>query len=267
MRPCGGGACHIITNSSNRSDSSDDSAAAHDQPEAADAVANDQPQAAEAVANDQPQAADSVANDQPQAADSVANNRSEQNPNADEDNKVSRKRKNTRVCPLGKESFFKCIHSNGAIFSSTEEEALFGSTEECHYCIAHPHCDKNLEPKRKVRHLNSVSQLGLRQCVIYDWDSMCVESEETLHIMGEIDLCNGTDQPFYRVLLNDGSSSYVAQENLRHCVDPRPINNPLLGRYFRAYVKPYYIPNMQKAYEYPEDATIREQDAFTLSLM
>lgn len=106
-----------------------------------------------------------------------------------------------------------------------------------------------------------------RQAVIFDWDSMCVESEETLKLMGETCLAGGTDQPFYRVLLNDGSSSYVAQENLYLAMDPAPISNPLLGRYFSAYVKPYYIPNMQKAYEYPEDATIREQDSYHLHLM
>ncbi|KAF2350172.1 Hemimethylated DNA-binding domain [Trinorchestia longiramus] len=126
------------------------------------------------------------------------------------------------------------------------------------------------EPPRKVidckRHAGEPrAASGL--CVIYDWDCMCVESEETLQIMGERCLMLGTDQPFYRVLLDNGSCSYVAQETLSHTNHPRPISNPLIGRYFRAFVKPYYIPNMQKAYEYPEDATIREQDAFILSLL
>lgn len=125
------------------------------------------------------------------------------------------------------------------------------------------------EPPRKMDrievHTDGPRSAGL--CVIFDWDSMCVESEETLMIMGETDLTCGTDQPFYKVLLDDGSSSYVAQENLQHTRNPKPINNPLLGRYFRAYERKYYIPNMQKAYEYPEDATIREQDSFILSLL
>ena len=123
------------------------------------------------------------------------------------------------------------------------------------------------EPPKKVNRLSEEEEDDAEYCVIYDWDSMCVESEETLEIMGEKNASLVRDQPFYRVLLHGGSSSYLAQQHLRHTKKPHPIYNPLLGRYFRAYVAPYYIPNMQKAYEYPEDATIREQDAFTLSLL
>lgn len=111
-----------------------------------------------------------------------------------------------------------------------------------------------------------LEQRGGDLCVVYDWDSMCVESEDTLVLMGETGLSHGTDQPFYRVLTDGGSARYLAQENLRHARQPRHLKNPLIGRYFTAFIYPFYIPNPQKAYEYPEDANIREQNALTLKL-
>ncbi|KAG7159433.1 uncharacterized protein LOC121877340 [Homarus americanus] len=111
-----------------------------------------------------------------------------------------------------------------------------------------------------------LEQRGGDLCVVYDWDSMCVESEDTLVLMGETGLAHGTDQPFYRVLTDGGSARYLAQENLRHARQPQHLRNPLIGRYFTAFIYPFYIPNPQKAYEYPEDANIREQNALTLKL-
>lgn len=111
-----------------------------------------------------------------------------------------------------------------------------------------------------------LEQRGGDLCVVYDWDSMCVESEDTLVLMGETGLAYGTDQPFYRVLTDGGSARYLAQENLRHAHQPQHIKNPLIGRYFTAFIYPFYLPNPQKAYEYPEDANIREQNALTLKL-
>ncbi|KAK8735461.1 hypothetical protein OTU49_005403 [Cherax quadricarinatus] len=111
-----------------------------------------------------------------------------------------------------------------------------------------------------------LEQRGGDLCVVYDWDSMCVESEDTLVLMGETGLAHGTDQPFYRVLTDGGSARYLAQENLRHARHPQHLKNPLIGRYFTAFIYPFYIPNPQKAYEYPEDANIREQNALTLKL-
>ncbi|XP_047477466.1 F-box only protein 21-like [Penaeus chinensis] len=111
-----------------------------------------------------------------------------------------------------------------------------------------------------------LEQRGGDLCVVYDWDSMCVESEDTLVLMGETGLAHGTDQPFYRVLTDGGSARYLAQENLRHARQPRHLKNPLIGRYFTAFIYPFYIPNPQKAYEYPEDPNIREQNALSLKL-
>ncbi|CAL4069035.1 unnamed protein product [Meganyctiphanes norvegica] len=111
-----------------------------------------------------------------------------------------------------------------------------------------------------------LEQRGGDLCVVYDWDSMCVESEDTLVLMGETSLVHGTDQPFFRVLTDGGSARYLAQENLRHSRSPCHLKNPLIGRYFTAFMYPFYIPNPQKAYEYPEDANIREQNALMLKL-
>ncbi|KAK3869344.1 hypothetical protein Pcinc_025328 [Petrolisthes cinctipes] len=111
-----------------------------------------------------------------------------------------------------------------------------------------------------------LEQRGGDLCVVYDWDSICVESDDTLVLMGETGLSYGTDQPFYRVLTDGGSCRYLAQENLRHARHPCHIRNPLIGRYFTAFIHPFYLPNPQKAYEYPEDANIREQNALNLKL-
>ena len=48
-------------------------------------------------------------------------------------------------------------------------------------------------------------------CVIYSWDELCRASMEWIHQMGVHQLPNGQWQPFYGVLVNDGSIRYAAQ--------------------------------------------------------
>lgn len=48
-------------------------------------------------------------------------------------------------------------------------------------------------------------------CVIAFWDSRCKASEEWMERMGIRNLTRGMDQPFYHVLVDDGSTRYAAE--------------------------------------------------------
>lgn len=77
--------------------------------------------------------------------------------------------------------------------------------------------------------------------------------------MGVYNLPNKEKQPFYNVLVGDGSTRYAAQENLEPCRQPSEIKHPEIGKYFNEFVKNHYIPNEQKASEYPEDVSALNQ--------
>ena len=48
-------------------------------------------------------------------------------------------------------------------------------------------------------------------CVIFGWDPTCSASEEWMLQMGIHTLSRARTQPFYNVLVNDGSSRYAAE--------------------------------------------------------
>ena len=48
-------------------------------------------------------------------------------------------------------------------------------------------------------------------CVIYGWDHECMASEEWIDRMGVNNLPQKQHQPFYNVLVEDGSNRYAAQ--------------------------------------------------------
>ena len=48
-------------------------------------------------------------------------------------------------------------------------------------------------------------------CVIYGWDYTCEMTEDWIHQMGVNQLPLGPNQPFYNVLVNDGTNRYAAQ--------------------------------------------------------
>ena len=48
-------------------------------------------------------------------------------------------------------------------------------------------------------------------CVIYGWDYTCEMTEAWIHQMGVNQLPLGPSQPFYNVLVNDGTNRYAAQ--------------------------------------------------------
>lgn len=48
-------------------------------------------------------------------------------------------------------------------------------------------------------------------CVIYGWDPKCTMSQEWITTMRVHHLSNGDNQPFYNVLVQDGTCRYAAQ--------------------------------------------------------
>ena len=48
-------------------------------------------------------------------------------------------------------------------------------------------------------------------CVIYSWDEQCRVSQDWLYQMGENCMTSRINQPFYGVLVSDGSVRYAAQ--------------------------------------------------------
>ncbi|XP_035691885.1 F-box only protein 21-like isoform X1 [Branchiostoma floridae] len=90
-------------------------------------------------------------------------------------------------------------------------------------------------------------------CVIYGWDPQCEMSEEWMIQMGVHSLSMGPNQPFFNVLVADGSNRYAARENLEHHQHPCEITHPEIGRYFQQFTGNYYVPNDELKKRYPQD--------------
>ncbi|GLV34229.1 hypothetical protein CBL_00160 [Carabus blaptoides fortunei] len=104
-----------------------------------------------------------------------------------------------------------------------------------------------------MRHL----RLGYT-CVVYDWDPVCLASSDWQEQMNVHMLSMKNEQPFYNVLVEDGSHRYVAQENIVPIADHRSLLlNEDLGSHFSHFCETHFVPNAEKEKEYPEDANIR----------
>ncbi|XP_061458447.1 F-box only protein 21 isoform X1 [Rhineura floridana] len=90
-------------------------------------------------------------------------------------------------------------------------------------------------------------------CVIYGWDPACMMGHEWIRNMNVHSLPHGPHQPFYNVLVEDGSCRYAAQENLEYNVEPREISHPDVGRYFAEFADTHYLANAELEFRYPED--------------
>ena len=79
-------------------------------------------------------------------------------------------------------------------------------------------------------------------CVLYGWDERCMMSEAWQERMGISSLEFQGNQPYYRVLADDDSERYVAQENL---LETRGvfINHRDVGKYFSLYDGERFVPN------------------------
>ncbi|XP_042855383.1 F-box only protein 21-like isoform X2 [Penaeus japonicus] len=96
-------------------------------------------------------------------------------------------------------------------------------------------------------------------CVIFGWDKECRMPSDWVQRMGVHNLLYKTKQPFYNVLVYDGSHRYAAQENLEIATDPRPITHSDVGKYFKKFNGTHYIPNTELEQEYPEDEPVRNE--------
>ncbi|XP_068970232.1 F-box only protein 21-like [Bombus flavifrons] len=127
---------------------------------------------------------------------------------------------------------------------------------------------KQLESKEEVRPKSRIPSvkyaIGLimkhkihgYMCVITGWDTYCTATTEWMNEMNVGGLVDGPGQPFYNIFVDDGSCHYVAQENLELASNPGWIHHHAIGRYFYKFSGAHYIPNEEKAREYPEDEKI-----------
>jgi F-box protein 21 len=77
--------------------------------------------------------------------------------------------------------------------------------------------------------------------------------------MGVNKLPLADQQPFYNVLVSDGSERYAAEENLEPILKTDEnavshITHPQIGRFFEGFDGKRYLPNHHLAVIYPEDA-------------
>jgi len=97
-------------------------------------------------------------------------------------------------------------------------------------------------------------------CLVYGWDPVCTAPKSWISQMGVDKLEDQDKQPFYNVLVADGSNRYAAQENLQP-MKPEPVAHPEVGRYFDSFKDSVgYLPNNQLAEVYPDDKQVEWQD-------
>ncbi|XP_045132734.1 F-box only protein 21-like isoform X3 [Portunus trituberculatus] len=94
-------------------------------------------------------------------------------------------------------------------------------------------------------------------CVIFGWDKECKMPADWVRRMGVDHLQYKTKQPFYNVLVHDGSHRYAAQENLSISQEPVPISHSDIGKYFKEFNGVCYLPNDELQQQYPDDATVK----------
>ncbi|XP_015440165.1 PREDICTED: F-box only protein 21-like [Dufourea novaeangliae] len=122
-----------------------------------------------------------------------------------------------------------------------------------------------IEPKSRVPAVQYAVGLIMQHkiygflCVITGWDATCKASTEWMNEMGVHELDKGAEQPFYNIFVDDGSCHYAAQENLILAPYPEWINHQAIGRYFYKFNGTHYLPNEEKAREYPEDEEARNE--------
>lgn len=93
-----------------------------------------------------------------------------------------------------------------------------------------PHCPDQFSLRSVVWSAWLLASAGYRG-VIYGHDPECSAPREWKEAMKVDLLTEGPNQPFYHVLVDTrdrpgGMSTYVAQENLRREVAPRPVVHP-----------------------------------------
>jgi len=93
-------------------------------------------------------------------------------------------------------------------------------------------------------------------CLVHGWDPVCTASRSWISQMGVDKLAAKDKQPFYNVLVADGSNRYAAQENLKP-IEPLPVSHPEVGRYFHTFKQGVgYLPNTELANLYPDEKQV-----------
>jgi F-box protein 21 len=91
-------------------------------------------------------------------------------------------------------------------------------------------------------------------CVLYGWDEVCMMNESWQRQMGISQLEHQGNQPYYKVLADDDSERYVAQESL---LETRSefITHRDVGKYFSLYDGERFVPNaaLKTIYTYLND--------------
>lgn len=120
---------------------------------------------------------------------------------------------------------------------------------------------REIKPKHRAEHKEVQFSVGMvmkhkrynYMCVISGWDPTCQASRDWILQMGVHMLPRKDKQPFYNVLVEDGSIRYAADENLLHPDTHCEIRHPDVGKYFKEFTGQYYVMNSEKAQEYPDD--------------
>merc|ERR1712129_178991 len=90
--------------------------------------------------------------------------------------------------------------------------------------------------------------------VRYRVGQACTASSAWITHMGVDKLEQQDKQPFYNVLVGDGSQRYAAQENLSPLARTCAVPHVDVGRYFTAlHPAAGYSPNAELAADYPDD--------------
>lgn len=89
-------------------------------------------------------------------------------------------------------------------------------------------------------------------CVIFGWSETCQMDPQWQRQMGVDALPGGAGQPFYKVLVEDGSERNAAQESLEPA-HPIIIDHDDIGKYFTKFDGERYIPNTALQHYYPEN--------------
>merc|ERR1712013_710185 len=115
-------------------------------------------------------------------------------------------------------------------------------------------CQLQLEEKQRERAPIVPNKRGVAAFYPYGEVSFCTASASWISHMGVDKLPLKDKQPFYNVLVADGSQRYAAQENLVPLDRPCPVPHPEVGRYFKClHPTVGYIPNAELALEYPDE--------------
>lgn len=91
-------------------------------------------------------------------------------------------------------------------------------------------------------------------CVIFSWDPLCMMPPDWMENLDLYHLSKGITQPFYSVLLEDGTCNYVAQEDLEPHPSPTEISHPDIDLYFSEFAGNHYVTKKELQLQYPEDA-------------